>query len=182
MIVSAYYVKNKEELILTTTKSFDKINEKENEVIFEKENEVVAINIFNYKNEKINSTIVKHEHIKEILEKYFEKYENPYEVGKIIEVEKHPKSEKLNICQVQLKEKIIQIVCGASNVEIGIKVIVAKVGTVMINGQKIEESKVIDIQSQGMICSYKELGIEDNSEGIAIVENEIGNEYYKGEI
>lgn len=100
--------------------------------------------------------------------------ENPYVVGKVIELEKHPKSEKLNVCQVEIgNNETTQIVCGASNVSVGILVVVAKVGAFMPNGMYIAKNKLIDIDSHGMICSLFELGkTEQTGMGIAILEED----------
>lgn len=80
-------------------------------------------------------------------------------VGYVMECEKHPDSDHLSVCQVDVKEEVLQIVCGASNVAKGQKVIVAK------NGCKLPEfiikkSKIRGIESNGMLCSLVELGVD----------------------
>lgn len=86
----------------------------------------------------------------------FEKTENLI-VGEIKNVFKHPKSEKLNVCEVLFNNKINTIICGAQNVRKGLKVIVAQVGTKMLDGRLIESRDILGIKSNGMICAYPEL-------------------------
>ncbi len=92
-------------------------------------------------------------------------------VGKIISKEKHPNADKLNVCQVDVGETL-QIVCGAKNVEVGQKVIVALVGAVLPGNFKIKKAKLRSVESNGMICSLVELGIDKKccySEGIEVL-------------
>lgn len=80
-------------------------------------------------------------------------------VGYVKEKEKHPDAEKLNVCKVDVGgEELLQIVCGASNVDAGQYVIVATVGA-KLPGIKIKKAKLRGVESQGMICSLKELGL-----------------------
>lgn len=81
-------------------------------------------------------------------------------IGKVLSKEKHPDSEKLNVCMVDLGNEIVQIVCGAKNVDAGQKVIVAKIGATLPGGIKISPVKLRGIESNGMICALEELGIE----------------------
>lgn len=91
----------------------------------------------------------------------------PFKVAEIIENEKHLNADKLQICKVNTGNEILQIVCGASNARAGIKVILANVGTVIpTNGMKIKQSKIRDVESNGMLCSADELGIGSDSKGI----------------
>ncbi|MBF0714881.1 phenylalanine--tRNA ligase subunit beta [Gemelliphila palaticanis] len=82
-------------------------------------------------------------------------------VGYVKEKEKHPDAEKLNVCKVDVGTEELQIVCGASNVDKGQYVIVAKVGATL-PGIKIKKAKLRGIESQGMICSLKELGLSNS--------------------
>ncbi|KGG15288.1 MULTISPECIES: phenylalanine--tRNA ligase subunit beta [unclassified Prochlorococcus] len=93
-------------------------------------------------------------------------------IGYISEVKPHPNANKLNICSVNVgKTKYLQIVCGASNVEKDMHVLVALEGAYLkAVDLKIKESEIRGEFSQGMICSYEELGISSSSEGIAVLE------------
>ena len=82
-------------------------------------------------------------------------------IGHINECIMHPDSDHLHICQVDLGDKVEQIVCGAPNCTAGINVVVAKDGAVLPGNFKIKKSKVRGVESNGMCCSLQELGIED---------------------
>ena len=82
-------------------------------------------------------------------------------VGHVLECEQHPNADKLNKCLVDIGEDDpVQIICGAKNVGKGQKVAVAKVGAVLPGNFKIKKAKLRGEQSNGMICSLQELGIE----------------------
>ncbi|MEK5427003.1 phenylalanine--tRNA ligase subunit beta [Cytobacillus sp. FSL R7-0680] len=96
-------------------------------------------------------------------------------VGYVSEKQKHPSADKLNICQVDLGDgELVQIICGAPNVDKGQKVAVATVGAVLPGNFKIKKAKLRGEASNGMICSLQELGFEsklvakDYSEGIYV--------------
>ena len=102
-------------------------------------------------------------------------------VGEIINVEKHPNADRLNITVVNIGEEInYKIVCGAPNVKEGQKVVVAKPDTIIypINGEpfKIKKAKIRGEESFGMICAKDEIGLEDDHEGIIVLDSsaEIG--------
>ncbi|GIQ70957.1 phenylalanine--tRNA ligase subunit beta [Xylanibacillus composti] len=83
-------------------------------------------------------------------------------VGYVTEREKHPDADKLNVCKVDIGSgEQLQIVCGAPNVDAGQKVPVAVVGARLPEGLKIKRAKLRGVESQGMICSAKELGMND---------------------
>ncbi|MBI1629509.1 YtpR family tRNA-binding protein [Bacillus safensis] len=82
-------------------------------------------------------------------------------VGYVKEKEKHPNADKLNICQVDVGDETLQIVCGAPNVDQGQYVVVAKVGAVMPSGMVIKDAELRGVPSIGMICSAKELDLPD---------------------
>lgn len=83
-------------------------------------------------------------------------------VGYVKTKEKHPDADKLNLCIVDAgQSQDLQIVCGAKNVEAGQKVPVALIGAQLPGGLKIKRAKLRGVESQGMICSAKELGLND---------------------
>lgn len=88
----------------------------------------------------------------------------------ILEKDKHPDAEKLTLCKVTTGEGVIhQIVCGAKNHKAHDKVILALPGAVLPGNFAIKNSVIRGVASGGMLCSYKELGLADTSEGIAIL-------------
>jgi len=86
--------------------------------------------------------------------------------GLVISAEKHPDADKLTICQVQIGNDLQQIVCGAPNVRQGLAVVVALPGTVLPGNFKISKSKIRGVESFGMICSERELGLSNEHDGI----------------
>ncbi len=86
--------------------------------------------------------------------------------GLVVSAESHPNADKLTVCQVQIGDTIHQIVCGASNVRQGLAVVVALPGTVLPGNFKIGKSKIRGVESFGMICSERELGLSNEHDGI----------------
>lgn len=83
-------------------------------------------------------------------------------VGHVVSKEKHPDADKLNVCKVDVGTgEELQIVCGAKNVDAGQRVPVAVIGAVLPGDFKIKRAKLRGVESQGMICSAKELGLND---------------------
>ncbi|WP_457744570.1 phenylalanine--tRNA ligase subunit beta [Sulfurimonas sp.] len=95
--------------------------------------------------------------------------------GKVLECEKHPDADKLNICKVDIGFTIRQIVCGAANVRAGLDVVVATVGAVMPSGLVIKPVKLRGVDSDGMICSAGEIGLPDLGKGIMELDSSIGD-------
>lgn len=95
-------------------------------------------------------------------------------VGFVEKCEKHPDADKLNVCQVNVGSEVRQIVCGASNVREGIHIALATVGSELPGGLKIKEAKLRGVESHGMICSSKEIGLPSMGEGIMILDESIG--------
>ncbi len=87
-------------------------------------------------------------------------------VAKIISAQPHPNADKLQVCQVAVAEEKLEIVCGAPNARAGLVTAVAPVGTTLPGNFKIKKSKVRGIVSNGMLCSEKELGLSEESDGI----------------
>lgn len=99
-------------------------------------------------------------------------------IGEVLSCEKHPNADKLKITQVNIgKDAPLQIVCGASNVAVGQKVVVATVGTTIypLHGESLtmKVAKIRSVESFGMICAEDELGIADNHEGIIVLPNDV---------
>ncbi|AIO19605.1 Phenylalanine--tRNA ligase beta subunit [Candidatus Izimaplasma bacterium HR1] len=93
-------------------------------------------------------------------------------VGHVLSKEQHPDADKLSVCQVNIGGETSQIVCGAPNVDQGQMVIVAKPGAVLPGGFKIKTSTIRGVESNGMICSLAELGLDKKfvySEGIEVI-------------
>ena len=88
----------------------------------------------------------------------FESLDNKIVVGQIKNIKKHPNADKLQICEVDTKDELLSIICGASNINNGDIVPVAKIGSKLPNGLKIKKSKIRDQESFGMLCSLDELG------------------------
>ena len=95
-------------------------------------------------------------------------------VGKVLEKVKHPDADKLNICQVDIGESTVQIVCGAKNVDAGQLVPVAVVGCDLGNDFIIKAAKLRGVESNGMICSSTELGLAKLNDGILELDDSIG--------
>ncbi|MGI9537274.1 MAG: YtpR family tRNA-binding protein, partial [Desulfocapsaceae bacterium] len=86
--------------------------------------------------------------------------------GRVLTVVPHPNADKLTLCQVLVGQDTLQIVCGAPNVREGLGVVVALPGTTLPGDFKIKKSKVRGVESQGMLCSERELGLSDDHQGI----------------
>lgn len=105
-------------------------------------------------------------------------------VGYVKECVKHPEADKLSICQVDVGEETTQIICGAPNIAAGQKVIVARPGAKLPGDIKIKKAKLRGEESNGMICSLQELGIESKlvpkayAEGIYVLpeDAEVGSD------
>ena len=103
-------------------------------------------------------------------------------LGKVLSVLKHEGSDKLSICQVDIgNSKNLQIICGASNIKPNIYVYVATVGA-KLNAVDltIKRSEIRGVMSEGMICSLQELGLEDSSEGIEIIDEDLALKHELG--
>ncbi|WP_063658457.1 phenylalanine--tRNA ligase subunit beta [Aliivibrio fischeri] len=88
-------------------------------------------------------------------------------VGKVVECGQHPDADKLRVTKIDIgEEELLDIVCGASNCRLGLTVAVATVGAVLPGNFKIKKAKLRGVPSHGMLCSFSELGIDVESEGI----------------
>lgn len=175
------------------TATYSKI---ENITVLKNENEeIIGYNIFNasdyFNNLFIGLVKVTQELIDQcnfLLEAYgletvtFD-FVDTFIVGEVLEMKKHPDSNHLHVCQVQLRNETTQIVCGASNVNKGQLVVVATVGAVMPSGLIIKPSTLRKVASNGMLCSAKELGLNGgyNTDGIIVLDKkdyQVGNSFF----
>ena len=115
------------------------------------------------------------------VEKTF-KYETPLTnlsdliIGEVIKSHKHPNADRLKLTEVNVGLKSnLKIICGAPNVAVGQKVVVAPVGTKLVTIKnesfKIKKSKIRGIESEGMICAEDEIGVGTNHDGIIVLKN-----------
>ncbi|MEB7724643.1 YtpR family tRNA-binding protein [Mammaliicoccus fleurettii] len=141
--------------------------------IIKSESNIVGFNIFNASKyvqlEGSGNIKIQEKHIssiQDLLEKNNINYKlevdlSPkFVVGYVTEKTKHPDADKLSVCQVDVDNGTLQIVCGAPNIDQGQKVVVAKVGAVMPSGMLIKDAELRGVPSTGMICSMKELDLE----------------------
>ena len=88
-------------------------------------------------------------------------------VAEIVAAEKHPEADRLQVCKVNAGQgELLQIVCGAPNARVGIKVPLAMVGANLPGGIAIKAAKLRGVESFGMLCSAKELGIDADASGL----------------
>lgn len=90
----------------------------------------------------------------------------PLKTAQVLSVERHPDADNLSLCQVAVGSETLQIVCGAPNVRPGLVTAIALPGTTLPGGMKIKKSKVRGIESCGMLCSERELGLGTGHSGI----------------
>ncbi len=103
---------------------------------------------------------------------YSKKYDKFF-TAHVLSCEKHPKADKLTVCQVDFGNEIATVVCGAPNVAQGQKVVLGTIGGVVPNGGfKLEKRKIRDIVSSGMICSQTELDLGEDTGGIWVLPEE----------
>src|SRR5688572_24865374 len=88
-------------------------------------------------------------------------------VAQILEASRHPQADKLQVCRVSTGQgEPIQIVCGAPNARAGLKSALAQVGATLPGDLKIKAAKLRGVESQGMLCSTRELGLSEGHAGI----------------
>jgi phenylalanyl-tRNA synthetase beta chain len=88
-------------------------------------------------------------------------------VGQVLSAGQHPNAKKLSLCEVTTDgANRLQIICGAPNVRAGLKVAVAVVGAQLPGGMTIKRAKLRGLESNGMLCSARELGLGDEHDGI----------------
>ena len=87
-------------------------------------------------------------------------------VAEILSCEPHPNADKLRVCKVAAGKETLQIVCGAPNARAGLKAPLATIGAKLPNGVEIKQAALRGVDSQGMLCSAKELGIDADASGL----------------
>ena len=86
-------------------------------------------------------------------------------IGEVVECIPHPDSDHMHICQVNIgKSELQQIVCGAPNVRVGLKVITALPGAILPGDFEIKKSKLRGVESNGMLCALYEIGLEEKTD------------------
>ncbi|WP_066195061.1 MULTISPECIES: YtpR family tRNA-binding protein [Gracilibacillus] len=164
------------------------------QIIDETTREIVGYNIFQadqYVDGLANGKTKLTEGILQSLQEAFAKNKVPnplnvdltpkFVVGYVENIRPHEDADKLRVCQINVGNESLQIVCGAPNIDKDQKVVVAKVGAIMPNGMEIKPTTLRGVDSFGMICSQKELGLPNapKEKGIYVLpaEKEIGSEF-----
>ncbi len=93
-------------------------------------------------------------------------------VGKVTELENVPETDHLTKATVDIGGETLQVICGAPNVDKGQKIILAGIGAVVADGTKIKKVKLRGVESYGMICSERELGLSDDHSGIMVLDED----------
>jgi phenylalanyl-tRNA synthetase beta chain len=87
-------------------------------------------------------------------------------VGEILERERHPDADTLSVCKVSTGDATVQVVCGAPNARAGMKAPLATVGAKLPGGMEIRKAKLRGVESFGMLCSARELGLSEDATGL----------------
>ena len=112
-----------------------------------------------------------------------------FRIAKIVDIEEHPDSDHLHICKVDIgEEEPLQIVCGAFNARLDLKCVCALPYTFMPDGKQIVPGKLMKVESFGMLCSGRELGLKgyENIHGLLEINDDslkVGDDFfidYKG--
>ncbi|MGL4252310.1 MAG: YtpR family tRNA-binding protein, partial [Metamycoplasmataceae bacterium] len=151
---------------------------KENYVfIYGEDNSLLGINIFNYKNEFSDIKEGYHKFSDENFAKIAKKFPNEmkktenknfFVTAIVKEINNHPKNDRLKILLVETKDnKRLRIITNVVDLKIGSKYLFAIKNAFLATGMIIDETKIMGEQSQGMICSWKSLGIE--KEGLIVI-------------
>ena len=93
-------------------------------------------------------------------------------VARVLEVKQHPNADRLSLCQVDTGNGVLEVVCGAPNVHAGKTYPFAPVGATLPGGLKLERRKIRGVESNGMLCSAKELGLGVDHQGILELETD----------
>ena len=93
-------------------------------------------------------------------------------IARVLEVKQHPNADRLSLCQVDAGSGVLEVVCGAPNVQAGKTYPFAPVGATLPGGLKLERRKIRGVESNGMLCSAKELGLGVDHAGILELQTE----------
>ncbi len=93
-------------------------------------------------------------------------------VGQVLSRDTIPKTDHLTLCRVDVGKEHLHVVCGAPNHRVGDKVVLALPGSRLPDGKEIRKTRIYGVESNGMICSEKELGISDQTSGVMILPDE----------
>ena len=99
-------------------------------------------------------------------------------VGEIVDVQRHPNADKLTVCTVDAGAEKVTVVCGAPNVREGMKAPLAKVGA-QLPGIRIQKTALRGVESSGMLCSARELGLSDDHSGLLELNGAVGSDARK---
>ncbi len=94
-------------------------------------------------------------------------------VGEIVERTRHPNADSLSVCTVDTGGESVQVVCGAANARAGMKAPLATIGAKLPGGLEIRKAKLRGVESFGMLCSAKELGLAEDSGGLLDLPREL---------
>lgn len=180
-------------MISASDQEVSKVNENKdkNTTILESENGIVGINMFHVSNEihihqafnSFNKDVI--EYITKKLNGIVDfKQETQFVVGQVLECEPI-EGTHLHLCKINIGDSVNQIVCGAKNIDKDQLVVVALTGAWMPNGQHIIPGKLRGFDSNGMVCSTRELALQDsefNQDGIIVLpdeyKNKIGKDFF----
>lgn len=177
MILHAFYnSKNIGDVLLVRLcdeRNIDSYLRQDDVCVLKKGNKIIGYNIFNaslYFNDlndgKVRITENFVEEMNDLLDRYnydhvISDFNDHFVVAKVIEMTEHPDSDHMHICKVDDGTEVHAIVCGAPNVQEGQLVVMAQIGAVMPSGLIIKPSSLRGIESNGMLCSARELALEN---------------------
>lgn len=95
--------------------------------------------------------------------------------AKVLSVQKHPNADRLTLCEVEVGDETVSVVCGAPNVRAGLITAIARPGVCLPDGHKIKKAKVRGEVSMGMLCSWRELGISEDHAGIMELDSNLAS-------
>src|SRR3954468_13561239 len=94
-------------------------------------------------------------------------------VAQIVDVARHPNADKLTVCTVDAGGEKLKVVCGAPNVRAGMKAPLARIGA-RLPGLEIKRASLRGVESEGMLCSARELGLSEDHGGLLELEGRVG--------